>query len=263
MSAPLIGITGRRLSGSVITGQDARYTGVQIDNFFTDYSAAVAKAGGVPVLLPYEAVGSAVVDHLDGVIITGGQDIDPRVWGGVVDPTRGQDRTNPHAYDTERDVHEIGVVRAALERGIPLLGVCRGHQVLNVACGGTLISDLGAPEIEHYSPHSAPHTGTDNHLISFAPDSLAASVYGPSRIRNSYHHQAIDDCGSPLVVTGRTDDGIVEAIEIPGAAVLGVQWHPEWQPGGDPVFSWLVAAAARAARSADTPPADVLEWTAR
>jgi len=244
-SPPLVGITGRRSSGSVFAGRDTRFIGVNVDNFFADYAVHVARAGALPIYLPYDAVGPAIIDRLDAVLVTGGQDIHPSRWGGdeYVDDCMAADPTNPLSYDPARDHHEIELIRAAIEHSVPVLGVCRGHQVLNVALGGTLIPDIESSPIEHYSKRAAPFAGDADHTITFTVGSVAESIFGSHIARNSWHHQAVDKPGDGLVITGRASDGVVEAIEMPDKPVLGVQWHPEWQPDNDPVFAWIVAAA--------------------
>lgn len=243
--APLIGITGRRLSASLIGRMDPRFAQREFDFFFSDYARCVAEAGGMPVHLPYEADGHAVVPRLDAVIITGGQDIHPARWGGdtAVVPADSNPRLDSSAHDPARDGYECSIIEAAVRFGVPLLGVCRGHQMLNVALGGTLIADLPLSEVEHY-PQVAPLTdGSEDHIVQFAPGSLAESIYGTSARLNSWHHQAVARCGSDLTATGWSSDGVVESIEVPGRPVLGVQWHPEWQLTTDPVFAWLIGAA--------------------
>ncbi|MFD6059850.1 gamma-glutamyl-gamma-aminobutyrate hydrolase family protein [Rhodococcus wratislaviensis] len=231
---------------------DVRYRGVEIDFGFADYARCVSAAGGIPVTLPYEAAGREVVERLDALLLTGGQDVHPSYWGGecVVDPAKA----GSHGYDHARDRHEIDLALAAVESSIPLLGVCRGHQVLNIALGGTLIADLAAPHLNHYSEASAPDNGPADHAVSFIADSLAWQIYGPRIVRNSWHHQSIDRPGSGLIATGFTDDGVVESVELPDRPVLGVQWHPEWQTDGDPVFDWLIAAARHPVSASDRIP---------
>ncbi|RFS87382.1 gamma-glutamyl-gamma-aminobutyrate hydrolase family protein [Actinomadura spongiicola] len=244
MTAPLVGVTGRRGNGRLSLGRDGRFANVQFDNHAVDFAWSIAAAGGIPVHLPFEAPAREVVRRLDAVVIAGGQDVDPRRWRGDdhVDPSLATDpRENLSAYDHERDEYEIELVRAALDAGIRLLGVCRGHQILNVALGGTLIPDLPPGDVRHDSPLFAPHGGTPDHEVAFEPGTLAHRLYGPRAVRNSWHHQAIDRCGVGLVVTGRTRDGVIESVEMPMRPVLGVQWHPEWQAGGDPVFAWLTS----------------------
>ncbi|CAM3213423.1 putative glutamine amidotransferase [Williamsia muralis] len=243
---PLVGITGRRLQSSVITHMDSRYAERDIDFFFTDYASKVAAAGGIPVLLPYEAGHEDTIDRVDALIITGGQDVHPAMWGGSVEAASvpaGSSRTSGFALDPDRDFYESTLLRAAINRSVPVLGICRGHQLLNVARGGTLIPDLPATTVEHYLTDAAPTDGRAEHVVSFIPGSLAHSLYGPTRVVNSWHHQAVDVAGEGLVVTGAASDAVAEAIELPGHPVIGVQWHPEWQVTPDPVFDWLVATA--------------------
>jgi putative glutamine amidotransferase len=173
-----------------------------------------------------------------------------------VDPARyGEERSaRCGAVEAERDAWELALVEAAMAAGLPLLGICRGIQVLNVARGGTLIQDLEAGGAAVGGGHQRDDVarGVTVHSVSLEPGSLAASLYGTLRQVNSLHHQAVDRLGAGLVASGHAPDGTVEALEMPGALVLGVQWHPEMlldaQP--DPGFVWLVARASeRSVRS--------------
>ncbi len=260
--APLIGISGRRLSASVIGRMDPRFAQREFDFFFSDYARCVSEAGGIPVHLPYEADGEAVVSRLDGVIITGGQDIHPARWGGdtSVVPPDADPRLDSSAHDAQRDGYESSIISAAVRTGVPLLGVCRGHQMLNVALGGTLIADLPQSDVEHYPQEAALTDGRDDHVVRFAPGSLVESIYGPEARLNSWHHQSVATCGAGLEVTGWARDGVVESIEVPGRPVLGVQWHPEWQLTADPVFAWLIDAA-RTQQHLTFPNADLQEMS--
>lgn len=243
---PLVGITGRRFRLSLITGADARYGDRCTDTYTADFAARIAAAGGLPVNLSYDTDVAAVCAWLSAVVITGGQDVHPAFWGGDADVVRDIDpRTNPMVHDAARDEYEFALVRAALERGIPVLGVCRGMQVLNVALGGTLIPDLPSGPVAHLSTEAASSDGTADHIVTFEPGSIAASLFDGSGVTNSWHHQAVDRCGTGLVVTGRTSDGVVESVERPGAPVLGVQWHPEWMVSTDPTLTWIVEEASR------------------
>jgi putative glutamine amidotransferase len=125
--------------------------------------------------------------------------------------------------------------------------VCRGHQLLNVVRGGTLVEHL--PDdgpITHSTRHGAPYAGDPDHVVDFVDGSIAGDVYGARRVTNSWHHQAVDQPGEGLVVTGRTADGVIETIELTGRPVIGVQWHPEWTVDVDPIFNWLVERSAEA-----------------
>ncbi|NMO03513.1 gamma-glutamyl-gamma-aminobutyrate hydrolase family protein [Gordonia sp. TBRC 11910] len=243
---PLVGITGRRFRLSLVAGADARYGAACMDTYMSDFATRIARVGAVPVELSYDADPADVCEWLSGVVITGGQDVHPARWGGDVSVVGGIDpRTDPNAHDPERDDYELALVTAAMARGIPVLGVCRGMQVLNVALGGTLVTDLPAGPIAHLSALAAPSNGDVEHVVTFEPGSTAAAVFGDSATTNSWHHQAVDRCGDGIVVSGRTPDGVVEAIEVPGAPILGVQWHPEWMRDDDPALAWVVTESAR------------------
>ncbi|POX47545.1 gamma-glutamyl-gamma-aminobutyrate hydrolase [Streptomyces sp. Ru71] len=242
---PLIGITGRRYRLQLIEGADERYGDRCTDSYMSDFASRIAEAGGLPVHLSYDTDATDVCQWLSGVVITGGQDVHPACWGGDTAVVRDIDpRTDPRVHDVARDEYEIALVRAALEQGVPVLGVCRGLQVLNVALGGTLIADLPPGSVSHLSTEAAPTDGTADHLVSFETGSIAAGLFGEHALTNSWHHQAVDRCGAGLVVTGRTSDGVIESVELPGAPVLGVQWHPEWMKSADPTMTWIVQAAA-------------------
>ncbi|MEU3839238.1 gamma-glutamyl-gamma-aminobutyrate hydrolase family protein [Streptomyces sp. NPDC028635] len=241
---PLVGITGRRFRLGLVAGTDDRHTTPYVDSFMSDFATRVAKAGGVPVHLPYDAHPVDVCEWMSGLVISGGQDVHPARWGGDTSVVRGVDpRLDPHAHDAERDDYEVTLIRTAIDRGIPVLGVCRGMQLLNVALGGTLIADLPPGTVPHSSPLAAPTDGDAEHLVTFEPGSTAARLFGASAVTNSWHHQAVDRCGAGLVVTGRTPDGVAEAVEAPGAPILGVQWHPELMERDDPALAWIVDEA--------------------
>lgn len=234
MSAPLIGLTTRRWPVSLLSGMPPAYADALFDVGLSEYSTAVADAGGVPVHLARDPAPDDVLQHLGGLVLTGGADVDPALYGSPSAPGVGP-------IEPERDRWEATLVTGALERGIPVLGICRGMQLLNVVSGGTLIADL-------------PQGGPDNHArfdrsrrllahrVTTQPGSLAAAVYGPTVEVNSLHHQAIRTVGHGLVVTGTSPDGTVEVLERPGSAVLGVQWHPE-ALSTDAGFRWFMNAA--------------------
>lgn len=182
------------------------------------YVAMVRAAGGRPVVLPPDDDGAAdVVARLDALVLAGGADIAPQRYGAPAHPLTV---TRP-----ERDGGELALLAAAREADLPVLGVCRGMELLVVAAGGTLHQHL--PELVGHERHQPGPGRFGRHGVRFAPDSLAAAVFRDTAEVNSYHHQAVADPGS-LTVTGWADDGVVEAVEDPGARfVLGVQWHPE------------------------------------
>ncbi|MDO3638621.1 gamma-glutamyl-gamma-aminobutyrate hydrolase family protein [Mycolicibacterium sp. KC 300] len=241
---PMIGITGRRVRLGLVEGLDSRYGHLLADTFMSDFAERIARAGGVPVNLPYDADPEALCHWMSGMVITGGQDVHPACWGGDPSVVRNVDpRSDPMVHDAERDQFELALVRAALDRRIPVLGVCRGLQILNIALGGTLIPHLSPGSVEHLSASPPLTDGADDHKVTFEPGSIAEQIFGASAVTNSWHHQAVDRCGTGLVITGRTADGVVEAVELPGSPVLGVQWHPEWMEHDDPALSWVVTEA--------------------
>jgi putative glutamine amidotransferase len=245
---PLIGITGRKLTLGMMEKTSPRFREPRINTYFTAFAECVARAGGTPVDLPFVSSSTDVVGRLDGLVVTGGQDVHPSRWGGQAAVDASIDpRWSHDAHDLGRDAYEAALIEAAIERGIPVLGVCRGHQLLNVVRGGTLIEHLEEGPITHYTQHAAPSAGDPEHVVEFVEGSWVHEVYGARRVTNSWHHQAVDRPGDGLVVTGRTSDGVVESIALAGSPVIGVQWHPEWSVEPDPVFEWLVAQSAELA----------------
>ncbi|MFD6099910.1 gamma-glutamyl-gamma-aminobutyrate hydrolase family protein [Nocardiopsis flavescens] len=212
-----------------------------------EYVDAVAAAGGVPVLLPPVAEAAGAVRALDGLLLAGGGDIDPARYGaGRSGHTAG--------VQAARDGAESALLAAALDRGLPVLGVCRGMQLLNVFRGGTLHQHL--PDTVGHDGHRRRAGVFDPHPVTVAEGSLTARALGRTRLdAPSYHHQAVDVLGTGVRATGWADDGTVEALEYEGAdTVLGVQWHPEM--GADPsLFAWLARRAARAEAAPADPPA--------
>jgi len=192
------------------------------------YVESVIRAGGVPIAIPLtsdKALLSRILDVVDGVIMTGGEDIDPLKWYGE-EPLPPQGTIVP-----ERDEFDIMLTRMAVERGLPLLGICRGHQILNVAFGGTLYQDIPSQvRAENRIKHSqsAPrYYGT--HMITIEAGSLLNKQIGVDKVAvNTFHHQAVKDVAPGFKITARASDGVVEAIEKIGSdKVFGVQFHPE------------------------------------
>ena len=212
------------------------------------YVDAVRRSQGRPVLLPPggdPAEAAATVADLDGLIVSGGGDVDPGRYGAAAHPETG-------APNEERDGWELALIDAALTGGVPLLAVCRGMQLLNVVRGGTLLQHL--PPVVGNDGHSGPACGFGRHLIQvggagmlgrvLARDGEPVWLDGPT-----HHHQAVDRLGDGLVATAWAADGTVEGLDVTGSPVfaVGVQWHPE--EGEDPrLFDALVAAAGRGPR---------------
>ncbi|MET8245247.1 gamma-glutamyl-gamma-aminobutyrate hydrolase family protein [Streptomyces sp. NPDC005202] len=195
------------------------------------YPRLVQRAGGLAALLPPDEPenAAAAVARLDGLVIAGGPDVEPVRYGARPDP-----RTGPPAR--ARDAWELALIEAALAARVPLLGICRGMQLLNVALGGTLV--------QHLDGHAEVVGVFGGHPVKPVPGTRYAEAVPEEMTVPTYHHQAVDRLGEGLVASAHAEDGTVEAIELPAADwVLGVQWHPEM--GEDlRVMRGLVRAAA-------------------
>ncbi|QNO36978.1 gamma-glutamyl-gamma-aminobutyrate hydrolase family protein [Protaetiibacter sp. SSC-01] len=214
------------------------------------YFEAVYRAGGIPVLLPPQPVDPqialTVLGTLDGLIITGGKDVDPARYGQEPHPTTDEPRR-------DRDAWEDALLSGAIAQGVPFLGICRGLQVLNVTRGGSLIQHL--PDVVGSNRYNAGGgVFTVNEVGIDAGSRLAELVREETIGVKSYHHQAVDELGDGLVVTARSDDGVVQAVELPDHPFgVAVQWHPEEDAVEDArLFAGLVEAARqyRATRGA-------------
>lgn len=209
------------------------------------YPSAVAAAGGVPMVIPpLPALGAAaVIDRVDALVLSGGPDIHPSAYHREPDPELGP--TEP-----ELDVFELTLCRAALAAGRPVLAICRGMQLLNVALGGTLhqhVPDVYGETIEHRSPLKGVKACHD---VEIAHDTLLERIAGRDElVVNSFHHQAIDDLGEGLRVNARAADGLIEGIESldEDEFVVGVQWHLESLTATEPRHGALLAALVQAA----------------
>ena len=222
-------------AGPVIGIAGASYTVVRpfgelgVHGIPRSYVEHVCVAGGRPVIIPPRH-GNEILDVLDGLVLAGGGDLDPRLYGA--DGARVLD------VDRDRDAAEITLARQAREAGLPVLGICRGAQLLTVADGGTLVPDLGPDRPHVLVPGS--------HRITTLAGSVCAGLLGRRPEVNSLHHQAIDRTGAGWHVTARADDGVVEAVEwsnVRDWAAVGVQWHPELDHTGAVLFRWLVGKA--------------------
>lgn len=199
--------------------------------FIEAYWRAVIAAGGLPVGLSLDLPAAESAPALDGILLTGGGDVDPARYGADPHP-------ETQAPDPVRDAHEFELLEAARELDIPVLCICRGVQVANVFFGGTLHQDL-PPHAEFDKPD------VHVHEVGFDDGSVVGGLYGGDVKVNSLHHQAIDQVGTGIKVVGTADDGTIEAIESDEMNLLGVQWHPEMLPSAptDPIFKWLVDEA--------------------
>jgi putative glutamine amidotransferase len=207
-----------------------------------NYFEAVAAAGGLPVALPHEPeLADTYLDMLDGLVVTGGAfDVDPSLYGAA----------EKHVTVTTKDRRtrfEWAVTKAALARDLPVLGICGGQQLLNVVMGGTLIQHI-PDSVQDALPHEQPNPRTEpGHDVVVEDGSLLHEITGVNRLPvNSAHHQAVERPAPGLRVTGRAEDGVIEAIEDRSRRfLLGVQWHPEYgiSPGDRAIFRAFVAAA--------------------
>lgn len=205
------------------------------------YVDRVAASGGLPVLLPSVPDVGEAADRVDALIIAGGGDIDPARYRSEAHERTGYVRP-------ARDAAEFALAQRAFDRRIPVLGICRGLQVLNILRGGTLIQHL--PDRLGGDERHAPAPGRyGRHRVHLVAGSRTAQVYGRTEFEvATYHHQAVDTLGTGLVVTGRAPDGIVEAIEVPGHPfAVAVQWHPEVDDDLAPFTALVKAARIRAA----------------
>lgn len=216
MSAPRIAV-----GGVTRTWDNAERAGVN-----ASYVRSVVLAGGVPVLLSPlmgPSYAARALDGADGLLLTGGEDLDPAWYGHEMSPLG-----NPPSR--ERDLFELALFAVARQRELPILGICRGIQLVNVALGGTLYQDLATERpgpVDHNPPASRT---TRSHEVRLKEGSRAAEALGGLSTRvNSFHHQAVRDLAPSLVASGWTEDGLVEVVESPADApwLLAVQWHPE------------------------------------
>jgi putative glutamine amidotransferase len=241
MTRPLIGITA-----SSIEQRGPAFGEVYV--LTRKYAEGVLRAGGVPVIVPYnldEASLQILFERLDGLLLSGGGDIDPAIYGETPHPA-----TNEIEFD--RDRVELTLARWVVEKEKPFLAICRGIQVLNVALGGTLVQDIPSevPDaLEHSFERGIVERGYHAHPVKIAADSRLAQVMQTEIAQtNSWHHQAIKRAASKLQVTAYAPDGVIEAVEVLGCRfAIGVQWHPEWlfedQPEHRRLFEGLVAAS--------------------
>ncbi|MFJ8904797.1 MULTISPECIES: gamma-glutamyl-gamma-aminobutyrate hydrolase family protein [unclassified Streptomyces] len=211
-------MSGRPLIGiSTYAEPDVRWGVWQLDAALlpAGYPRLVQRAGGLAVMLPPDAPehAEAAVARLDGLVVAGGPDVEPVRYGAEPDP-----RTGPPAR--ARDAWELALIRAALDRRVPLLGICRGMQLLNVALGGTLV--------QHIDGHAEVPGTFGRHPVKPVPGTRYADAVPEETSVPTYHHQAVDRLGTGLIPSAYAEDGTVEAVERPdGHWVVGVQWHPE------------------------------------
>lgn len=217
--SPIVGVTSWRRRLDTFYGPDTLQT---LSIYYTD---SLVAAGITPILLPAAlppGEASSLVAMVDGVLLSGGDDVDPATYDA--------ENTQSTKFNAEVDAFEIAVARAARDQGKPVLAICRGLQLLNVALGGTLLQEVTSADGVH-DLISDDHEEMDarRHVVTFEKGSILGGLYDTSEAKvNSLHHQGIDRLAEELVVEGRTDDGLIEAVRFDGDWwALGVQWHPE------------------------------------
>ena len=243
MTVPLIGIVTDRKAASY-----GAWVDIPTDAISHTYVAAIQEAGGAPVLFPSLDVHveepGRLLDLIDGLFLPGGRDLDASLYASEAHPSNDKPLR-------VRDELEIALTRGARERDIPVLGACRGMQVLNVALGGTLEQHLG--DRLDLTPHRAEFGTHTSHPVSIHPDTLLSGITHELEFDiSSHHHQGVDELGEGLVASASAPDGVVEAIEsVDGAFCLGVQWHPEERldPEGIALIRAFIAAARTRAKA--------------
>lgn len=220
MCKPVIGLTSTRFfkNSPLLTGKAVTFLN-------EDYTKSIELSGGIPVIIPPTDSVEVLKRYLeicDGFVIAGGKDVHPLVYGT---------QPNSKCMDFDKGVDEghVKLINLAVEADKPVLGICRGAQLLNVACGGTLYQDIDAEAPFETQGHRFTFLGSDEiHDIKIEDDTILNGLYGSGIRVNSIHHQSIKDLGKGLVVSAVSNDGIIEGVEMPDKKfVLGVQWHPE------------------------------------
>lgn len=228
---PLIGLSGRRKSAGSMVGMPDVLAGLEGDWYYGNYALGVLEAGGLPVNLPSDVDPELFVGRLDGILLSGGTDIGAQNYGAESDAA---------AYPAEatRDEFELALLAGATKAAVPVLGICRGLQMINVFAGGTLHQHVP----EHARSNDPPTLLA--HAVKISAGSVMSDLYGESLDVNSLHHQTVDRLGADLNITA-TSDGTVEALEHASLPIVAVQWHPEMLEtrSTDPIFGWLIDQA--------------------
>ena len=216
---PIIGI-----SSSVIVDNSGSFAGYKRAYVNKDYVDAVIRAGGVPLIIPFSTDKEVIISQaqlIDGLILSGGHDINPYNYGQ--EPSQKIGETFP-----ERDTYEIILLEESKKRNIPILGICRGFQLINVAAGGTLYQDLSLIPGNILKHNQVSNPTLKTHKVEIKENSFISSIFGKETMVNSFHHQVIDKVANDFIVVAKASDGVVEAIEHKTYKFLvAVQWHPE------------------------------------
>lgn len=196
-----------------------------IFNVYQNYFDAIIKAGGIPIMLPIAEKEDleALLDYIDGLLITGGNDVNPSLYNQSV--------TYSKPANLDEDLNDINLINIALEKKIPILGICKGLQIINVALNGSLYQDILKEYntiVNHTQNENMPKPSNNSMVYgaNFIKGSILYDLFGETYSINSFHHQAIKKLGNGLIATAYSDDGLIEAIEVPNK-IIAVQWHPE------------------------------------
>lgn len=233
------------LIGIVTSSYTAPTTGWQYNRGYVPMIQAVEEAGGLPVLIPVSIDDDtlrSIYERLDGVLLPGGGDVRPSLYGAEMNPLTDN-------LDDARDHVEINLTRWAVADDRPVFGICRGHQVVNVALGGTLIQDVPSEIGENINHNITVPRSARAHEVQIDPSSHLASILGATTVKvNSLHHQSVAQPAPDVCVTAYSPDGVVEALEMPDKKfVLSVQWHPEDLYSDDAAMKQLFRAFVEAA----------------
>lgn len=221
MSIPVIGI-----SASMLVTEDGSCLGNEQAYVNKHYVKALTSVGAAPLLLPIiennDSLIKVQLQQIDGLLLSGGYDVNPLLYGE--EPLPELEYILP-----ERDEYEIKLIHLAMEMNKPILGICRGMQILNVACGGTLYQDLSQFSLKHFKHQQKSKTDTASHTVEFVPNTNLHNIMGIDATKiNTFHHQAIKDLAPGFVVNAKAKDGIIEGFEKKGEHfIIGLQWHPE------------------------------------
>lgn len=212
------------ISSSIIVDNSGSFAGYKRAYVNKDYVDAVIRAGGVPLIIPFSTDKEVIISQaqlIDGLILSGGHDISPYNYGQ--EPSQKIGETFP-----ERDTYEIILLEESKKRNIPILGICRGFQLINVAAGGTLYQDLSLIPGNILKHNQVSNPTLKTHKVEIKENSFISSIFGKETMVNSFHHQVIDKVANDFIVVAKASDGVVEAIEHKTYKFLvAVQWHPE------------------------------------
>ena len=212
------------ISSSIIVDNSGSFAGYKRAYVNKDYVDAVIRAGGVPLIIPFSTDKEVIISQaqlIDGLILSGGHDINPYNYGQ--EPSQKIGETFP-----ERDTYEMILLEESKKRNIPILGICRGFQLINVAAGGTLYQDLSLIPGNILKHNQISNPTLKTHKVEIKENSFISSIFGKETMVNSFHHQVIDKVANDFIVVAKASDGVVEAIEHKTYKFLvAVQWHPE------------------------------------